>query len=128
MKTGVIKRIDKGDLSKAGDLPSWIDALLQPLNDAIEKFGTALSGKLTVRDNFLGNIVSQKLTSGVEKEINPYPSGVKGKVIGVLPYDTNGSEWTSFNWTRKTNGNIGVKIGLVSATDATVVLRIDLEN
>lgn len=130
MKLGVVKTISKEELARAGELPKWIDALLDPLNQFIEKAGSALQGRLTFRDNSKGKESTQKLVHNVEKEINPFPPGTKsGRIIGVFPIDTNGEMWTGFSWSRKASGNISVKIlfNAAGSTEADVVLRIELE-
>lgn len=128
MILGVIKRISKDDMAKFEKLPGWIDALLNPLNDFIEKVGLALQNRLTFRDNFLGKISTAHLTHGVELEINPYP-GTRGslRVIGVIPLSTGGLYIDAFKWTAKQNGNIGVTVNFLGGTEADIKLQIHLE-
>lgn len=128
MILGVIKRISKDDMAKIEAPPKWIDALLNPLNDFIEKVGLSLQNRLTFRDNFLGKIVVTNFTHNVELEINPYP-GTRGslRVTGVLPLSTGEVFIVGFKWVSKQNGNIGVTIKLDGDTEAEIRLQIHLE-
>lgn len=128
MILGVIKRIAKDDLVKLGDVPKWIDALLTPLNDFIEKTALAMQSRLTMKDNFLGKQVSLVFTHNTELIINPYPT-TRGslKVGGVVPLTTGGVFITGFKWVTKQDGNIGVTAQLSGATAATLKLQIFLE-
>jgi hypothetical protein len=130
MKTGLLKRISRDDLAKAGDaLPRWVDVMLQPLNDFIEKVGLALQNKLTFRDNFSGKIIERKFTNDVEQEINPYPDSSRGALrpSACYPATTGNLFITGFKWVQKDNGNIGVTIKFTGGTEATVRLHIHLE-
>ncbi len=128
MILGVIKRIPKDDMAKIEKLPGWIDALLTPLNDFIEKVGLSLQNRLTFRDNFLGKIVVNEFTHGTELEINPYP-GVRGSLrpVGITPMSTGEISIDAFKWVSKANGNVGVTISFLGGTEATVRLKIELE-
>lgn len=128
MILGVIKRIAKEDMAKFGQIPNWIDALLNPLNDFIEKTGLALQNRLTFKDNFLGKVVSTEFTHDTELEINPYPS-TRGSlsVAGVIPVSTGELSIDAFKWVKKQNGNIGVTVKFVTGTSATLKLFIFLE-
>lgn len=128
MILGIIRRISKDDLVKVGDVPKWIDALLQPLNDFIEKVGLAMQNRLTFKDNVLGKVVSLKFTHNVQTEVNPYPS-TRGtlSVAGVVPVTTGDVFIVGFKWVRLSNGNIGVTFKLDGATTATIKLQIHLE-
>jgi hypothetical protein len=126
MKLGIVKRILKDDLARSGDLPSWIDQLLQPLNDVIEKVGLALQNRLTFSENFLCKTISQKFASGTEYEINPTATGqsIKLKPTGVLLLNPGGGLVSSFGWYQKTNGNIGVTISFSNVSSATCSILI----
>lgn len=129
MKLGTIKRISREDLAKAGgELPKWIDAMLDPLNQAIEKFGIALGGQLTFADNVLCKKVKIKFTHGVEQLVNPFPTGVRQLTVeGVLPISTGDKTLDKFKWVSKTDGSIGVTFqfdGGTSTTEATCTLII----
>lgn len=129
MKLGVLKRISKEDLSKADkDLPKFIDALLSPLNEFIEKIGQALQGRLTFEDNFLCKIVSIELTSGVEKNINPFGDGQKNlRVRGVLFVSATGLQIASYGWVQNADGTIGVTVTFVSGTSSVCEMIILLK-
>ena len=88
MKLSQIKTVSKDSLSKAGELPKWIDALLQPLNQFIENVGQALQGQLTFKDNFLCKVTSERLAHGAETEVNPYTSA-KQKTNSTQSHDAN---------------------------------------
>jgi hypothetical protein len=129
MKLGVVKRISRDDLAKAGgEMPKWLDALLDPLNDFIEKVGLGLLNRLSFRDNFLGKVVELKFTHDIEQEINPYPDNRGSlRVTGVLPVSTGEAFIEAFKWTQKQNGNIGVTVRFSGTTEATVRLHVHLE-
>ena len=95
-----------------GELPKWIDQLLTPMNDFIEKVTLALTKRLTFEDNFLGSVASYEFTDDVELEINPNLTASGNlRVSGVLPLSTGGEPFTKFGWVQKANGNIGVTFG-----------------
>lgn len=98
-----VKRILKEDLARAGALPVWIDALLGPLNEFIEKIARALQGNLSFKDNFAAKIITLQMTHNTAKEISP---GSKMRVTGVLLQDSGSQMITSFGWARKENGNL----------------------
>lgn len=122
MKLGTIKRISRDDLSKSGDeLPKWIDTLLEPLNQFIEKTGLALQGNLTLDDNFLCKRVSLKFTHNVAQSINPLPVGAKNlRVTGVIPVSAGSEGIDSFKWIQTSDGTIDVTFKFVGGTSATV--------
>jgi hypothetical protein len=128
MKLGIIKRILKDDLARSGELPPWLDAFLQPLNDFIEKVGSALQNRLTFADNFLCKIVSQSFNSGVEYQITPNLTGGNAslKVIAVLVLDAGGGTVDKFRWSRKSSGNIGVTITFsdVASSTCSIILLL----
>ena len=121
MKLGILKVIQKEELTKFGELPKWIDAFLQPLNQFIGQAGQALKGNLTFQDNFLCKQKSLTFTHGVEQEINP---DTKNRVIGVLPISAGGLTIDQFGWTSKSNGNIGVTFHFNTGTDAVCTVII----
>lgn len=121
MKLGIIKRILKEDLARSGDVPAWIDAFLQPLNEFIEKVGLALQGRLTLSDNFLGKAVTQSFTSAQTYTLNPQLSTTSSpiKVTGCLVLDAGGATVTGFKWLRNTNGSCSVTITFSDVTTST---------
>lgn len=124
MKLGVVRRIVKEDLAKAGEqIPKWVDALLGPLNEFIEKVGLALQNRLTFSDNFLCKVIALDLTSDVEQEINPATDfSANARVYGVLIVSSDNKAIAHHRWAQKTNGNIGVTVTFVSASSATCTL------
>lgn len=119
MKLDAIKTIRIDDLKNAGgDIPPWLDPMVQQLNSFIEGVGRAVQGNLTFADNQLCRIKSYKFTHAVELIINPQAGNVR--VLGVLPIDMNGLAVDKFGWTRKTNGNIGVTFSFDGGTSTTV--------
>jgi hypothetical protein len=128
MKLGILKRIPKENLQQAGDLPKWIDVLLDPLNSFIESIGNALQGRLTFEDNFLCKVDTQTYTAGVELLINPYRENQSNlRVKGVIPLYANGSIIDTFGWVRKQKGNIGVTFsfaGGVTAASCTILILL----
>jgi hypothetical protein len=129
MKLGIIRRIPKEDLAKLDkDIPKWVDGLLSPLNDFIEKVGLALQNRLDFENNFLGKALTVTLTHDVETIVNPFPSSGRGnlRVIGVVPVTTGEVFITGFKWTPKDSGNIGITVKLSGATEASIKFHIHL--
>lgn len=128
MKLGVIKRILKEDLAKGGDVPAWLDFLLQPLNEFIEKVGMALQNRLTLSENFLCKVVTQSFTSGTAYQINPKLTSSQATlhVVGVLLMDPGGGTVDKWLWSRNPNGNINVTITYSDVTTATATIYIFL--
>ncbi len=117
MKLGLIKRISKEDMARHGDIPKYMDPLLDTLNDFIEKVATALSGSLSFADNFLCKEHTQDFESGVAYTINPKVDGrTQTRAYGVLPLDTNGAEVDKFLWQKLETGNISVTLTFSAAT------------
>ena len=126
MKVGVIKRILKEDLTKGGDVPAWMDLLLQPLNEFIEKVGLALQNRLTFSENFLSKIVTQVFVSGTTYQINPnlLSSQATLKVVGVILVDPGGGTVDKWNWGRNSNGKLNVTITYSDVASATATIYI----
>lgn len=123
MKLGIIKTIQREELSKYGELPSWINSFLQTLNQFINGVGSALKGNLTFEDNFLCKVKTLTFSHGVEQEINP---DTRLKVVGVLPTYCSGLVIDKFGWTQKSDGPIGVTFYFNSGTSAkcTVIILL----
>jgi hypothetical protein len=121
MKLGTIKRISRDDLAKSGEaLPKWLDLFLDPLNQAIEKFGIALTGALTFEDNILSKRVKLTFTHAVEQAVNPFPIGTrKLSVVGVFPVGASDQSIDAFKWTSKQDGSIGVTFQFVGGSSST---------
>ena len=131
MKLGTIKRISRDDLVKSGgEIPKWVDAFLDPLNQFIEKVGLALSNGLTLEDNFLTKKVKISFTHGVEQRINPFPVGSRNlSVVGVVPVSYGNESLDKFKWIHNSDGTISVTFqfdGGTSSTSAICTLFIFL--
>ena len=111
-----LRRIVKDDLAKQGQLPPWIDGLLSPLNEFMDRLTLALRQNLDFANNFSGQMVTQKLTHGVTQNIT---TSAKLQVIGVIPLYFSDLSMDSFGWVRKQNGVIGVTITYKNGTAAT---------
>jgi hypothetical protein len=128
MKLGVLRRILKDDLAKSGEIPSWMDSLLQPLNEFIEKVGLALQGRLTFADNFLCKVITQSFSSGASYSLSTaLAAGASSfKVVGVLLLDGGGGTVDKFKWARNSDGkSVQVTItfsDVPSATCSVVIL------
>ena len=107
MKLGVIKKILREDLARAGEIPAWVDPLLLTLNQFIDSVVTALQGRLSFSDNFSCKIVSQTFTSGALLSLNPQS---RLKVLGALPVFFGGKTLTKFKIALNTNGNADVTL------------------
>lgn len=122
MILGVIRRILKEDLSRSGEVPSWLDALLEPLNQFIDQVGVALQKNLTFRDNFACKVTTQTFTHAVEATINPQS---KQKVTGVIPLSGGEELIDAFGWRILSDGQIGVTVRFVdtsASADCSVIL------
>ncbi len=117
MKLGLIKRISKEDMAMHGQIPKWVDPMLETLNTFIDKVATALNGNLSFADNFLCKEFSQDFTSGTAYEINPQIDGrSQTRAYAVLPLDTNGAEIDKFLWEKLDTGKIRVTFTFSAAT------------
>ena len=118
MKISTLRKISKEDLSKTGEpIPKWVDVILDPINELLDNFGTALRSGISVRQNFLSSIIEVTITSGTELEVNP---NKKGKILGVIPVFSQGSNATvglidSFGYRILNTGNIIIKATFDSA-------------
>jgi hypothetical protein len=126
MKLGTLRRVLKEDLAKASsDLPKWLDSLLSPINEFIEKVGQALQNRLTFSDNFFAKEVTLNFATGVEQEVNAKAAfSGNSRVYGVLLLSSAGSTVSNYVWSQKTNGNIAVTITFATATDADCMLLL----
>lgn len=117
MKLDSVKRISKEDMSQKGDVPGWVDPMLDTLNDFIEKTTKLLNGNQSFKDNFLCKEHTQDFASGTAYTVNPALDGRgKFKVYGVVPLDTNGATITGFLWQKLDNGNVSVTFTFSAAT------------
>jgi len=120
VKLSTVKRITKETLAVGGgDLPKWIDSLLVPLNDYLEKMYLAVSGRLTFADNLQSTIVTVKLDHDVELKVSPQTTST---VYGCILINSGGTMVTGFKWGLKSNNSIGVTVQLSGATSATCTL------
>jgi len=118
MIIGTVRRILREDIARAGEVPKWVDALLSPLNEFIDKVSQAISGNITFKDNFSLKVKTQSITyasSPTEYEISP-ASNIR--VTNVIPGDASGVRIIDFGWTRKANGNIGLKVKWLNYDDS----------
>lgn len=126
MKISVINRILKEDLSKAAQVPAWVDALLSPLNQFIDLVGSALKNRLTFLDNFAGSRISISCTHNTQVRVNPQ---TKQKVAGVLLLSSGAQIATGFGWQMLSNGLLGltVQYSAGGTTAATCIFQILVE-
>lgn len=107
-KLPTVRRIVKEDLQRFGDIPEWIDGLLQPLNSFLDFTSIALRNKLTFADNFASTVVQIDLTHNTFKEVSPRSNS---RVIGILPiWAESGETIASYGFEALTNGNINLKV------------------
>lgn len=126
MRLSQIKKVLREDLAKAGEsLPKWLDSMLQPINLFIENAGLALQNRLTFGDNFYCKEVSLNFTSDVEQEVNIKTAfAPSARCYGVLIVSSENEAIAHYKWANKNNGNIGVTVTFVTATDADCALII----
>ena len=121
MKLPVLRRILKEDLQKAGEVPSWIDALLDPLNEFIDNVTLAFRNNITFPDNFAGKLVSISFTHNVELNVNP---GSNAKILGVMPLGALNESTVSFKWVKQIDGSLGITFGFGSGGTTSAVCTI----
>lgn len=125
MRLGTIKRISKEDMSRKGEVPAWMDPMLETLNEFIEKITQAVNGNLTFADNFLAKEYYEEFTDATTQVVNPRIDGRSQlTVTGVIPIDTNGVEVNGFKWARLDSGNIEVTFSFASAVTTKCRLLI----
>lgn len=125
MRLSNVKRISKEDMSKKGEVPGWIEPMLETLNTFIEQVTTAMNGNLSLKDNLLAKEYIGEFTHNVPVEINPQLDGRSQlRVYGVIPMDTNGAEVVGTRWTKLNNGKITFTFQFGSALKAKCVLQI----
>jgi hypothetical protein len=123
VKITSLRRINKEDIAKAGEVPSWLDALISPLNDFLDQVTSALRNRLTFEDNFQCAVKTIKVYSGVESEVS---TGSRLSVRGVQVLDGGEEIISSFGFRRLTNGNLGITVNFLTAADAEVTFLISL--
>lgn len=111
MKLPLIKRLDKQDLTGKDSIPTWMDGFMQVLNQFIEPVSRTLQNRLTLGDNFYGNLLTIGLSHAVDQDITP---AIKTKPIGVLLLGANGNKTTGFSWTIKSNGQITLNLSFAN--------------
>lgn len=107
----VLRRIMKEDLSRLGEVPKWVDALLDPINQFLDSITLALRNNLTLPENFAGKLIQTKFKHDVTLNVNP---GTNGKILGLIPLGAGSQAITSFKWVRNDNGTVGVTFGFAA--------------
>ena len=125
MKLSVVKRISKESIDQSSkSLPSWLDNLLAPLNDYLEKMYLAVSGRLTFADNFYSTTVTVELTHNTQKTIG---TQTNAQVLGCLLVNSGGAMVTGFTWENAKTSQVNVTVQLSGATTATCTLILLLK-
>lgn len=119
-----VRRILKEDLSRSGEVPKWVDALLLPLNEVIEQVARAMQNRLTYKDNFQGVEKRVELTSGVETDVS---TGSQLRIKGLRIVEAEGKIVTGWGFNRKSGNTIGITVNFSVAGKATCTVQIDLE-
>lgn len=114
MNIPVIRRIFKEDIAKTGEPPKWIDALLDPLNQFLDKVTLALRNNLTLPENFAGKLIETKFQHDVTLDVN---AGTSGKILGLVPLSTGQQALTSFKWVRNDDATVGITFGFAAGGD-----------
>lgn len=118
-------------------LPSWVDALLQPLSSFMGQVQEALASQLTVKENLAQCWVSFSFTVGQEAPPQALP-GLNGRVPYGVSVErvviSSGSASCAVGvvWEPTTvGGKPGIKVssvqGLAAATKATITLLVKAE-
>lgn len=121
MKVPVIRRVLKEDIAKSGTPPTWIDALLAPINTFLDYITLALRNNLTLPENFAGKLIQTKFTHDVTLDVNP---GTNGKILGLVPLGAGSQAITSFKWVKNNNGTVGITFGFGAAGTTTDLCTI----
>lgn len=125
MKLGTIKRISKEDMSRKGEVPGWMDPLLDTLNEFIEKVSQALNGNLNFEDNFLSKVVDQEFTHLTELIVSPRLDGRTGlRAYGAIVIATSGVKYDAITWRLIEDGNVGITLNFGSALTARCKILI----
>lgn len=125
MRLSSIKTISKEDMARRGEVPKWIDPMIETLNTFIDQVTRALSGNLTFEDNFLCKVIEQEFTHATELVVSPRPEGRNGlRPWGVQVEYASGEQVDSLTWRILDTGNIGVTIGFGSSVTAKCKLLI----
>ena len=126
MKFSQFKRVLKEDLAAAGgEVPKWVDVLLQPINLFIENVALALQNRLNFSDNFFSKEVTIRFVDGSAQEVNPTTAFAKSaRAYGILLLSSSGETVDNFIWTNKTNGNVSITVNFNSASDAECTFLI----
>lgn len=121
MKLGVVRRINKEDLARSGELPGWVDPLILTLNQFMDSMVTAMAGRVSFSDNIQCKIISTEFTSGTEAVINPQSAL---KPLGIIPMYAEGKAIDSFKFVYKDNGQVGITLTFTGGGDANATLAI----
>jgi len=127
VKPSNVKRISKEDMARHGEVPKYLDPMLETLNTFIEQVTTILSGNLTFADNFLGKEVFLDFADNAEQIISVEVNGKSQfRPYAVTLADTGGAEVDSFTWRVLSSGKLGVNIKFTSVALAKCRLLIYL--
>jgi hypothetical protein len=120
VKIDVIKKVDRADLAARGEIPPWVDPLIDAINQFIDPVGRALAQRLDFENNFLCRKIEAEFTTDVESIFNPTVKApiVNPKAIGMIPIHTGGVTLTGQKFTQKDDGTIGITLTFTGATTA----------
>jgi len=117
MKINALSRISAEEIKTRKDAPSWINLLLDPINQFLENVTKALKNNLTFADNFASTQSTVRIQHNVEILVTPQ---TLKRVITCMVLEAEGQRIDSFGWRRDNSGNIGVTIGYVGGSSTSV--------
>lgn len=120
-KLGTVRRIQKEDLARSGELPNWVDPLIVTLNQFMDSVVVALAGRISFADNIQCKVITQDFVSGTELVVNPQSSL---KPIGIIPIMSQTTEIDSWKMSYKSSGQVGITLTFVGGgtQSATVII------
>jgi hypothetical protein len=118
MKIGAYRRVNRGDL---GDVPAWVDTILETLQSQIEQLTNCLMGNVTLGDNIRGESQEVRLVHGVETVIR-----VKNRPRDIqVSWVAGGYGKAGFSWRTIDKEKVGVTILFqTQPPDDTALVRI----
>lgn len=117
MKIRALSRISSESIKTRKDAPSWIDLLLDPINQFLENVTKALQNNLTFADNFACTQSTVRIQHNVELIVTPQTSK---RVLTCIVLEAEGQRIDTFGWRRNDSGSIGVTIGYVGGASSSV--------
>lgn len=119
MRLALVRKIMRESLT--GDkLPSWIDALIGPVNQMFDQVFAAFNKNLTFEDNIMSTRKVVKLKHNTATKV----SHDLAKCIGVNVFYASGYVVTGLGWTPNNDGTVSVTIQFSGAPSGFIECSI----